>query len=116
MVNVPSQNLPPIDRTGPGQSRIVIDNTDRQRFELRTGPEVDAEVLSFATYTVDGSNLVVPHVETRMEHRGNGYADELMAGVVKILRATDRRIVPLCPFAAEHIRRHPETQDVLAER
>lgn len=94
----------------------MIDNTDRRRFELRAGPDPDADVLSFATYTVDGSNVVVPHVETRLEHRGNGYADELMAGLVKNLRATDRRIVPLCPFAAGHIRRHPETQDVLAER
>lgn len=96
--------------------RVVVDNADRQRFELRAGHSDDAEVLSFATYAADGSSLVVPHVETKMEHRGNGFADELMAGVVENLRTTDRNILPLCPFAAQYLRDRPDDHDVLASR
>jgi hypothetical protein len=55
-----------------------------------------------------------PHVETDPAHRGQGMADRLMAGVLADLRASNRKIVPLCPFADTYIRERPEEQDLLA--
>ncbi len=92
--------------------RVVVDNVEASRFELRTEP--DGELISFADYSDRNGSLVVPHVETLMEHRGNGFAAELMAGVVTNLRSTDRTITPLCPFAAGYLRDRPDTHDLLA--
>lgn len=87
----------------------VTENTAEGRFELRR----DGTIVSFATYDDRNGSVVVPHVETMPIHRGNGYAAELMEGLLGILRATDRTIVPLCPFAAGHIRDDERHHDLL---
>jgi len=87
----------------------VIENSHLARFELLK----NGEVVSFATYRQRENDVVVPHVETAPQHRGNGYAAELMDGLLAILRADGRTITPLCPFAAQHIRDNPHHQDLL---
>ena len=88
----------------------VRDNPVRQRYEL----VVDDHIVSIADYRQEGSTLVVPHVETDPRFRGQGMADRLMAGMLADLRADERTIVPICPFAADYIRQHPDQQDLLA--
>ena len=87
----------------------VRDNPDRRRYEL----VIDDEIVSIADYRLDGDSVVVPHVETNPAHRGQGNADRLMAGMLDDLRSGGRTIVPLCPFAADYIRQHPDQQDLL---
>lgn len=88
----------------------VTDNLDRRRYELR----VDERIVSIADYEmVDDSVLLVPHVETDPELRGRGMADRLMRGLLDDLRAHDRRINPVCPYAAAYLRDHPEDQDLV---
>lgn len=87
----------------------VVENSHLGRFELlRNG-----EVVSFASYTERDGSVLVPHVETSPEHRGNGFAAELMEGLLGILRADSRTITPLCPFAARHIRDNEQHHDLL---
>lgn len=92
------------------QPTTVIEDPERARFELRDGDQV----LSFADYSVRGNSIVVPHVETAPAHRGQGNAARLMDGLLAQLRADGRSIVPLCPFAASHIRDDPSFHDLLA--
>lgn len=87
----------------------VVDAPDAHRFELRRA----GELVGYATYRQRVDALVVPHVETLVEHRGQGYAGRLMAGIVDILRVDGRTIVPLCPFAADYFRDHPHDADVV---
>ncbi len=87
----------------------VIENSHLGRFELLQR----GEVVSFANYTEREGSIVVPHVETVVEHRGNGYAAQLMEGLLAILREDGRTIVPLCPFAARHIRDNEQHHDLL---
>ncbi len=88
----------------------VIENVHLGRFELlRNG-----DVVSFASYRESDGVITVPHVETVREHRGNGYAAELMEGLLAIIRADGRKISPLCPFAAQHIRDNPQHHDLVA--
>jgi len=87
----------------------VVENSHIGRFELlRNG-----DVVSFATYREQNGSVVVPHVETAPQHRGNGYAAELMDGLLGILRTSGRTITPLCPFAARHIRDNEQHHDLL---
>lgn len=90
----------------------VVDDTDSSRFELRE----HGELVGFARYSTgaDPTVVTIPHVETLPEHRGKGYGAVLMEGVVENLRATDRRVRPLCWFAAGYLRENPDTHDLVA--
>ena len=85
-------------------------SVEQQRFELHR----DGEVVGLATYQQNGFDVVVPHVETYPEHRGQGYAARLMDGTLDLLRASGRTVMPLCPFAAQHLRDSPQHHDLLA--
>ncbi len=90
----------------------VVENVDGGRFELRR----DGVLVGFASYRQQNDAVVVPHVETFPEHRGQGYAARLMEGLLAIIRADGRTITPLCPFAAGHVRDHTEHHDLLTSR
>lgn len=90
----------------------VTDNTEASRFELRR----DGKLVGYATYRTDGDGdaVIVPHVETIAEYRGNGYAARLMDGLLAIIAGDGRRIVPLCWFARGHIDDNPQHQHLVA--
>lgn len=89
----------------------IFENRDEGRFELHH----DDEILSIANFSErSGGIVVIPHVETSPAHRGQGNAGRLMDGVLKLLRDTDRKVVPLCPFAAQHVRSNPQYADLVA--
>ena len=90
-------------------SATVTDNTERRRFEL-----VEQGLVAFADYRRDAGRLILPHVEAPPALRGTGAAGRLMSGVLEIARAEGLMVVPICPYAAVFIRRHPEYQDLLA--
>lgn len=96
----------------PGSSNTsVIENVDARRFEMwRHG-----ELISYAEFSTraDGA-VVVPHVETVPAHRGSGNAALLLDAVLGLLRSSQRTIVPLCSFAAGHIRGDERHHDLLA--
>ena len=96
----------------PDDGRIfdVVEDRDRSRFVLRR----DGMVVSFATYVERDGSVVVPHVETLLEHRGQGYADRLLEGMLAQLRASDRTIVALCSYAAGYLRANPQHHDLVA--
>ena len=92
-------------------SPTVIENSADGRFELH----IDGEIISVADYSErDGGVIVVPHVGTDPAHRGKGNAGRLMEGLLEQLRASDRKIVPICPFAANHLRTNPQHSGHLA--
>ncbi len=88
----------------------LVENTEAGQFELRRG----GEVVSLASFSERGDTVVIPHVGTEPAQRGQGYATKLMEGVVIRLRETGRKIMPLCPFAAAHMRDNPQDADILA--
>ncbi|MDE0605893.1 MAG: GNAT family N-acetyltransferase [Acidimicrobiaceae bacterium] len=88
----------------------VRNNSARQRYELI----VEGRIVSVADYQLDGTIVVVPHVETDPSMRGRGLADRLMRGMLDDLRTNKQSILPLCGFAAAFIDDHPEDADLLA--
>ena len=96
----------------PGDEPVfsVADAPDEGRFELRR----DGELLGYANYSLRDNTVIVPHVETIREHRGNGYAARLMDGMLAILRDEERTITPLCSFARGHIQDNPAHHDLVA--
>lgn len=86
----------------------IIDNTARSRFEL----DIDGRTV-FANYRRAGTTVTIPYVEAPPSLRGTGAADRLMRGIMAIARAEGLRVVPICGYAANWMRRHEEYRDLL---
>jgi predicted GNAT family acetyltransferase len=84
------------------------DNAVSHRFEL-----VEDGLTAFAEYSLRGSQVVIPHVESPMALRGKGTASRLMHAVAEHARSEHLTIAPLCGYARAWFRRHPEYADVL---
>ncbi|TDR85462.1 GNAT family N-acetyltransferase [Enterovirga rhinocerotis] len=89
-------------------SAPVVDNPDRNRFELRVG-----EALAVAEYRLDGDRVVLTHTEVPPELSGQGVGSRLARGVFDSIRASGRRIVTECEFMAAFAKRHPENADIV---
>jgi len=87
----------------------VVDVAEASRFELH----LSGERVGLADYSITGDVMTVPHVETDPAHQGQGFAAVLMTGVLESVRMRGQTIRPVCPYAAEFMRRNPESRDLL---
>ncbi len=90
----------------------VTDEPAASRYELR----VDGELTGVLTYRPDperASVLILPHTEVT-GHEGAGLGSTLVRETLDDLRARGLTIVPLCPFVADFLRRHPDYGDLVA--
>jgi uncharacterized protein len=84
----------------------VVEVPEAGRWEARRG----GEVLAWAEYTRAGKRLVVTHTEVLPEHEGEGVAGDLVRTMLDAVREgePETELVPICPFTAGWIMRHPE--------
>ena len=90
----------------------VVDDTAHATFVLL----VDGRPQGCAFYRVVGRLVVFTHTEVDPSRRGHGVATELARQALEQVRASGRRVVPVCPFLAGHIHRHPEYADLVSAR
>jgi hypothetical protein len=91
-----------------GARSAIRDNTAARRFEL----DVDGE-LAIANYRIDGDTILFTHTEVPPHLQGRGIASRLVRGALEAARARGLKVVPLCSFVADYIRRHKEVQDLV---
>ncbi len=87
----------------------VRNNRDRSRYEIL----VDGEVAGFAQYVMRGGRIVFVHTEIDDAYEGKGVGSELAKGALDDVRSRGLPVLPLCPFIAGYIERHPEYQDLV---
>ena len=94
-------------------ARIELeDNGSKGRYVLRGEGDAVAEM----TFTKVGQHqLIIDHTEVPDAFRGQGIGLKLVERAVADARKSDKKIIPLCPFANAQFRRHPEWQDVLKQ-
>ena len=80
------------------------DNRDRARYEISTG----GRRAGFAQYRLDPGSITFVHTEIDPEHEGAGLGSRLARAALDDVRARQLTVVPLCPFIADYIRRHPD--------
>jgi len=80
----------------------VIDNRETQRFEL----QVDGET-SFLQYQRSDDALALIHTEVPERLRGRHLGERLVVAALEAGRAAGLRIVAICPFVREYMRKHP---------
>ena len=86
------------------EGRFVAD-TDRPGARL---------VLDFQErdeHTLDFKSTLVPP-----EFRGKGLGDEFVQKALEWARTHDYRVIPSCPFVEDVLQRHPEYEDVVAQK
>jgi predicted GNAT family acetyltransferase len=87
----------------------VVDVPEQSRFEVR----VDGELAGFADYSPLGGRVIFRHTEIHDAYEGRGLGSKLAQGALDLARAGGHPVVPLCPFIASYIERHPDYQDLV---
>ena len=87
----------------------VHHNPAASRFEAT----VDG-LLCEASYRLDGRVMVMHHTGVPQALAGRGIAAQLVAAALDHARAQGWQVRPTCSYVAVYMRRHPETQDLLA--
>lgn len=87
----------------------VTHNEARRRYELAVGG-----VVAFAEYNRLSRALMLTHTEVPEALEGRGVGSTLARGVLEDARAQGLEVIPLCPFMAAFIRRHPEYLDLVS--
>ena len=92
------------------KERTVRDNVEKQRFEIDLG---DGS-MAIAEYRLRPGKIVFTHTEVPRAHEGQGIGSSLIRFALNSARERGLNVVPICPFFAAYIRRHPEVQDLVA--
>lgn len=70
--------------------------------------------LNVADYRLADGVMHMTHTETHPSLRGRGIAAALVQAALDHARAEGLKVAPHCPYVAAYMRRHPETQSLLA--
>lgn len=87
----------------------VIRNEAASRFEATVEGR-----LCIADYRLQNGVMVMPHTVVPQPLQGRGIAAELVRHALDWARAEGLKVAPLCSYVALYMRRHPETQDLMA--
>jgi predicted GNAT family acetyltransferase len=86
----------------------IHENEAKRRFEARVG-----EHTAVMDRYYDGDTLVITHTGVPDALGGQGLASHMARAVLDGARERGQKVVPLCPFVAAYIKRHPEYEDLL---
>ncbi|MCB0457310.1 MAG: GNAT family N-acetyltransferase [Flavobacteriaceae bacterium] len=90
---------------------IIIDNSERKRFET----VVEGHVAIIEYIRAKDKVIYFTHTEVPKELEGKGVGSALVKGVLERVEAEGLTLAPLCPFVAAYLKRHPEWQRLLAK-
>ena len=95
----------------PGQDELhLVNDAVAHRYRLLLG----GQELGFIEYDPVGEgSVLIKHTEVRPEFEGKGYGSELVRRMLDDVRQQGRTVIPICPYAMNFIRRHPEFLDVV---
>jgi predicted GNAT family acetyltransferase len=82
----------------------VRDNREDERYEIWT----DGELAGFVQYRLHDGRITLIHTEIDPEHEGAGLGSQLARAALDDARVRQLAVVPVCPFIADFIRRHPD--------
>lgn len=91
---------------------ITKEETDSKgRFVAKDGDTEMGEM----TYSVanEGQLIIVDHTGVNAAYEGQGVAKGLFNHMVEAVRAEDRKVMPLCPFARAQFEKNKDLWDVL---
>ena len=90
----------------------VTDAAEQHRYE----GHVDGELAVIAEYIKTPELVVFTHTEVLGGHEGRGFASQLVRQALDDVRRQQLKVLPLCPFVAGWMARHPESHGDLEYR
>ncbi|YAL82022.1 GNAT family N-acetyltransferase [Dermacoccaceae bacterium W4C1] len=93
----------------------VQDRPQENRYVLLDGTTVIGEESYVDVQDAAGPARVLHHTGVSDEYAGQGLASVLVLGAVSDVVAGGRRIVPVCPYVAKWLPRHPEFAEHVTE-
>lgn len=85
------------------------DDTENHRYVV----EVDGRHAGAAVYHLRGGRHLFVHTEVEPEYAGLGIGQRLVRYALDDVREHGGLVVPICPFFAAFIKRHPEYDDIV---
>ena len=89
---------------------IISENREKKRFET----EVEGK-LALIEYIRAQNKVYLTHTEVPKELEGKGVASSMVKQVLQQIKDEGLELVPLCPFVAAYLKRHPEWKEILAK-
>ena len=81
----------------------LFDNEDKKQYELR----IDTQVAKIE-YIKAAGTIYLTHTEVPKALEGKGIAKEMVLRTLEDIEKNELTLVPLCPFVAAYIKKHPE--------
>ncbi|MFJ8361042.1 GNAT family N-acetyltransferase [Streptomyces sp. NPDC093984] len=87
----------------------VVERIDaKNRYEIL----VDGTRAGLTAYRDRGDQRVFYHTEVDDAFAGQGLASQLVQQALTDVRASGKRIVPVCPYVAKFLKKHEEFADI----
>lgn len=74
-----------------------------------------AEVAYSEVDPISTDGLLIKHTEVSPEFEGRGFGGQLVRHILEDARRNGRGVIPVCPYAAAFIKRHPELLEYVRE-
>lgn len=81
----------------------LIDNSAQKQYEFHI-----ESVLPKIEYIKTADKIFLTHTEVPAQLEGQGIGSQLVRKVLEDIDRQQLTLVPLCPFVAAYIKRHPE--------
>ncbi len=82
----------------------LIDKRENKRYEININNDV-----AFIEYVLStASEIFLTHTEVPKAMEGKGIGSSLVLQVLQDIEERNLRLIPMCPFVATYIKRHPE--------
>jgi hypothetical protein len=87
----------------------ISENKDKKRFEA----SVEGN-LAFVEYIRAENKVYLTHTEVPSQLEGKGIASAMVKQILEQIKNEELKLVPLCPFVAAYVKRHPEWKEIMA--
>lgn len=87
----------------------LIDNEERHQYEFHIG-KYDPKIEYIKT---KNGEIYLTHTEVPVALEGKGVGSQLVEKVLKDIEKQELRLVPLCPFVAGYIQKHPDWRRIV---
>lgn len=89
----------------------LIDNEENHRYEFR----IDGQLALIEYMKTPNGEIYFTHTEVPRSLGGQGIGSELVEKALRDVEQKNLRLVPLCPFVAAYIHKHPEWRRIVMQ-
>ncbi len=89
---------------------MEVENTG-ETFRIRLSPRNSAELA----YRIEGNRIFLDSTYTPEKFRGKGVGAKLVDAAISYAKEKGLKVVPVCPFALEYFKKHPEHNEILSQ-